>query len=211
LTGARLACVLVAIVPTVVSAQTLTVGVYGLMGTYNEVAAANRASGFGGALGADVTVTNKIAIEALGSYASTTPADDPTLPAYTVLEGQLHVRYALASVVAVELGYVRRRIDPEFAAQDIGGFSVGARVAQRLADAADIYVRGAFIPISQFSGGGSAALSYQVGFGVSIGPSSARWKVTAEYDFLRFGRTVSDADVPIQSETARIGIALVVF
>ena len=208
--GARLV-LLLAVVPTVVSAQTLTVGVYGLMGTYNEVAAANRASGFGGALGADVAVTKKIAIEALGSYASTTPTDDPTLPAYTVLEGQLHVRYTLAPVVAVELGYVRRRIDPEFAAQDIGAFSVGARVAQRVASAADIYVRGALIPISQFSGGGSAGLSYQVGFGVSVGPPSARWKVTAEYDFLRFGRTVESNDVPIQSETARLGFELVVF
>lgn len=196
--------------PAAVSAQSLRIGAYGVVATHTEVAASNRVDGFGGAAGGELIVTDRIAVEGFGYYASLT-ASDSVQSDYKVLEGQFHVRYALTPLVDVEVGYVRRHIDPEFAAQDIGALSLGARLHNDLANVAEMFARGAFVPVASFAGGGSTGLSYHVGFGIRFGPATAPWRVSTEYDFLRFGRTVRDADVPVQSETARVGLELRIF
>ena len=152
----------------------------------------------------------RVGLEGVAYLASVTSSEE-TGADFTLIEIRLQARYALSPAVDVEVGYLRRTIDPEFAAQDVGAFSVGARLHSALASIATMYVRGAFTPIADFNGGGSAGLSYQVGLGFDVGPETARWRIRADYDFQRFGRSVRGTDVPIQLEAARVGVAYRLF
>jgi len=193
-----------------VVAQSVSVGLLGIATTQNEAVGSNRVDGLGGAASIKAEF-GKVTIEALGAFTPLTPSEDTTLADFDVTEGQVHIRYALSGLIAAEAGYLRRKVSPELAAQDVGAISVGAYIENSLASVAQMFVRGAFVPVARFIGGGDLGLSFHVGFGVGLGPASARWQVRAEYDFQRFGRSIRGEDVPLQAESARLGMTYRLF
>jgi len=196
-----------ATIPFSASAQSLVVQAFGALSTHNEVAESNRQDGFGAGAGATFSFA-RFAIEGSVQFTAVSPATNDALESFDMTEANVRARYAVTPLVGAELGYMRRSISPEFAAQDVGLFSIGARLENSLASVADMFVRGEFAPIADFSGGGSGGLTFGVGFGVAVGPAGGRWRVRAEYAFQRIGRSVSGTDVPIQVESARLGLTL---
>jgi hypothetical protein len=122
------------------------------------------------------------------------------------------VRYYIASGVSGEIGFTRRKADPEFAAQSAAAGRLGLHAAYLLGPGAQLAVRGNYLAGAKFSGGGKASFGLEVGLGLSVGASNGRWRVTADYEFQRFNRTTTaggtEAKVPLQQALARIGAAL---
>ncbi len=123
------------------------------------------------------------------------------------LDGGL--RYALSGTVAVELGGIRREMDPEAAAQSLSAVRVGARLSQLLAPGARVTLRGAYLAAAKFSGGGSAPFAFEVGLGFMGELARGRVRLTADYDFQHVGRKTeaggTEFSVPIQEWLLRAG------
>jgi hypothetical protein len=119
------------------------------------------------------------------------------------------VRYALSGTVAVELGGIRREMDPDAAAQSLGAVRVGARLSQLLAPGARVTLRGAYLAAAKFSGGGSAPFAFEVGLGFMGEMARSRVRFTADYDFQHVGRKTetggTEFSVPIQEWLLRAG------
>jgi hypothetical protein len=184
--------------------QAFTMGAHGVAATHIEVNENLRAHGFG--YGAMLRLRlGRLALEGMG-YRATLDADDESLIPFTVLEGDVRLLYDLAPTVAAEVGFTHRAIDPEFAAQDLGTFTVGLRAKNQLARVAAIQVRAAYLVAPEFSGGGSAPLAFELGLGTTIGPDNGHWRFQFAYDFQRLDRKVNDLDSPIQVTMARVGL-----
>ena len=75
----------------------------------------------------------------------------------------------------------------------------------RLARIAGLWVKGAYLPFSRFSGGGSAGLSLEVGLGVEVGAATDRIQGFAGFEYQRIDREAA-ADVPLQFSLGQLGI-----
>jgi hypothetical protein len=125
----------------------------------------------------------------------------------TRIEGVL--RYAVSGAVGIELGGMRREMDPEAAAQSMSAVRLGARLSQSLAPGARVTLRGAYLAAAKFSGGGSAPFAFEVGLGFMGELARSRLRFTADYDFQHVGRKTesggTEFSVPIQEWLLRAG------
>ena len=186
------------------AAQAFTVGAHGVAVTHIEVSEDLRAQGFG--YGAMLRLRiGRLALEGIG-YRAFLESDDESLIPFTLLEGDVRLLYHFAPTVAAEVGFTHRAVDPEFAAQDLGTFTVGLRAKNQLARVATIHARAAYLVAPEFSGGGSAPLAFELGLGTTIGPDNGHWRFQFAYDFQRLDRKVNDLDSPIQVTMARVGL-----
>lgn len=191
------------------SAQRLRLGLEAVGLT--SVEGSETASALGGGLGGFLEAGwGRVALDARVFAASLDP-DSAQRANYDVLQGDIRLRYAVSSVVALEAGVGRRSVSPRFAAQEIGLVRIGVFSENHITRTASIWVRGAYLPVTGFTGGGSASLSVELGLGVAIGTSNGRFRARAEYEFQRIDRAVDGLDVPLQTSLGRFGVAIRVF
>jgi len=186
--------------------QRASLGVQGAFGDYREVDSnlVYRGSGVAGTatlswhkLGADVAVT-RLSYDPHGGAAT---------QSFKSIQVDVHLRWYIANQVSFETGFIKRTIDPDFAAQSMGAVRIGARGLYSIGPGASLALRGNYLADSKFSGGGSAAFGIELGLGISVGRSDARFRVTGDYDFQRVNRKTTVA-VPIQQSLARLGVSV---
>lgn len=191
------------------SAQTVGLGIQGVLASYREQSAALQFSGKGfaasawlarGKLGADIVFTN-IDYE-----------PEVVVGRFKARQLDARVRYLVASGVSAEVGFTKRTADPDFDAQSVGAVRVGARAAYLLGPGADITARANYLAGAKFSGGGQSPFGIEVALGISVGKSNGRFRFTGDYEFQRFNRTTDNGSgevkVPIQQTVARIGLGV---
>ena len=190
-------------------AQTVGLGIQGVVASYREQTSALQFSGQGfaasawlarGKLGADVVFTN-IDYE-----------PEVIVGRFKARQLDARVRYLVASGVSAEVGFTNRTADPDFDAQSVGAIRVGVRAAYLLGPGADITARANYLAGAKFSGGGQSPFGIEMGLGISVGKSNGRFRLTGDYEFQRFNRTTDNGSgevkVPIQQTVARIGLGV---
>ncbi len=201
---ALLWCLLVVVGGGSATAQKkVRLGIYGVGLTYAEIneEGTSEGAGVGGSL---IVRWGRFGFD--GNVYSARVDPDATGSSFDIVQGDLRISYAFAPALALEIGVGRRRIDPDFAAQDIGIVRVGFLSEMSISRIADIWGRGAYLVNPQFSGGGDAELAIELGIGVAVGFSSGRFRVRTDYEFQRIDRKVNQMDVPIQIALARLGL-----
>jgi hypothetical protein len=195
------------------SAQHVSVGPQIAFGDYKEVSAelhyrgtgiAAKASGSWKQFSADV-VLSRLTYKPKGGAAVTE---------FDASEIDVRLRYYVTGPVSAELGFVKRKTDPEFEAQSVGAVLVGAHMSYLLGPGVRMGLSGGLLVGSKFSGGGSAAVpgALQLGLGLTVDALRGRVQATADYGFQRFSRKTDDgsgaASAPIQQSLGRLGVAI---
>jgi hypothetical protein len=120
--------------------------------------------------------------------------------------------YDVSPYASVEVGLIRRSVDPEFDAQSLGAVRVGARSSYELGPGATVLFRANYLAAPKFSGGGRAGFSLDVGLGLAVRLVN-RIHGVADYAFQRVDRRTDpggqgEIEAPIQQSVARIGIGV---
>ena len=107
---------------------------------------------------------------------------------------------------------IRRTADPEFDAQSLGAVRVGARSTYALGRDASVLFRANYLAAPQFSGGGRASFSLDMGLGLDV-RLAGRLHGTADYGFERVNRKTDpggqgEIAAPIQQSLARVGLGV---
>jgi hypothetical protein len=189
--------------PTPVVAQDLLLAAFGAAATNAEVEDTRQARGlgFGVAVRAE---RSRLRAEARYLHAALS-ADFSIQPDYNVDELDLTVSWFWRPYLAAQVGAARRFVSPEFVAQDVGLIRVGVLSESRLASIAGVWVRGAYVPLSRFSGGGSAGLGLEFGLGVALGDPAARVQAFAAFDYQRIDRDAA-GEAPLQFSVGQLGV-----
>ncbi len=199
--------VIAAHLPSHLVAQTVRFAALGAYGTYQEATTSRewRGAGYGGS--AEV-VGRKLRLEGAVTRFTMASVAGPLsgLSSMHVLTWDARAGLGLGSSFWLEAGGGRLTADPKLAAQDMGFVRVGLLSESRFSRNADVWARAAYLPVTRYSGGGSARMAVELGFGIHLGLGSGRFHVRAAYQFQRMDRTVRGRDVPIQTTSARLGI-----
>ncbi|HEY6854480.1 MAG TPA: hypothetical protein VI139_09535 [Gemmatimonadales bacterium] len=204
--AALLGLALLAAAPAV-RAQRVQAGVQVAFGDYREVSGDLHWRGAGPAAWGSVRL-RKLSLEGRFARIKYDPvANGSATEGFKATQIDGFARYYLASHVSAEVGVTNRKADPEFDAQSMAAFRIGARGSYDLGPGATIALRGNYLAGAKFSGGGTAAFAFDLGLGIAVGATSGRYHVTGDYDFQTAKRkTVTTA--PLQQTLARIGIAV---
>jgi hypothetical protein len=202
------------IIPTFqLSAQHVSVGPQVAFGDYREVSSDLHYRGTG--IGAKATLTwRKFSADVVLSKVKYKPKTSAATADFDASEVDVRLRYYVTGPVSAEVGFVSRKMDPEFEAQSVGAVTVGARMAYVLGPGVGMSLNGGLLFGSRFSGGGSTSAlgALQLGLGVTVDALRGRVLVTGDYGFQRFSRNTDDGSgalpAPIQQSLGRIGIAL---
>lgn len=201
---AAVAGILLVIVPSGLTAQTVSFGIHGVTATHTEIAEDSEADGIG--VGGKISLRiGRFGIEAEGFRVSV-ERDVGGASSFDILQGDVRARVLLARPISLEVSVGGRSIDPEFAAQQVGFVGIGLRAESRLTVLATTWVRGAYLAKTEFSGGGEAGAAFEFGFGTAVGTANKRFQLTAESKFQRIDRTVGGIEVPIQLTVVRFGV-----
>ncbi|MCH7874515.1 MAG: hypothetical protein IH965_04365 [Gemmatimonadetes bacterium] len=193
-------------VTSAAGAQTVRIGIHGVGISHVEVRQERRAEG--GGIGGYLSVrVGRFGLDLSGHAASIELVDVPAEP-FDVLQGDARLSYAVARSLAIEVGAGRRKIDPEFTAQDVSVVRAGLLSEVRLSSIGSVWGRGAYLVSSRFNGGGEAGLALELGLGVALGTANGRFRVRVEYEFQRIDREVETVKVPIQVTIAKLGLDL---
>jgi hypothetical protein len=206
--------VVLAALPARLSAQYVVVGPQAVFGDYREVSANLHYRGGGGGVAASFA-WKKLAAEVAFVSIKYEPAGDGTAVApFTAKQLDVRVRYFVTGPVSAEVGFVRRKADPEFEAQSVGAVRAGARMSYPLGPGVRMALRGGMLFGPKFSGGGTSSGLGALELGLYVGVSAlrGRLRLTGDYDFQRFARKTDDGsgevDVPIQQSLGRVGLAV---
>jgi hypothetical protein len=189
--------------PSPASAQAVHLAAFGAAATNTEVEDTRQARGLGFGLGARAELS-RFRAEARYLHAALR-ADFSIQPDYNVDEIDLAVTWFWRSYLAAQIGAARRFISPDLVAQDVGLIRIGVLSETRLARIAGVWVRGAYLPLSRFSGGGSAGLGLEVGLGVEVGDPAARLQGFASFEYQRIDREAT-AKAPLQFSVGQLGV-----
>src|SRR5213593_4328863 len=190
----------------------VTVGPQVVLASYREVASGLRyqGTGFGGAVAGRF---RRLSAEAVVTRVTLDPTDgSAALEGFTVTQVDAWVAYDVAPYASLEVGVAHRSADPEFDAQSVGAVRVGARAFSELGAGATATFRADYLAAPQFSGGGHAAFSLDLGLGLDV-QLAGHVHGTAAYTFQRIDRRTNpggtgDVDAPIQETVARVGVSL---
>jgi hypothetical protein len=205
---------LVACLPTVLAAQHGSAGVQVAFGDYREVSSDLHYRGSGGGLAASFTF-KKLGIEGSVTGITYDPiAGSSGTASFKATQLDVRVRYDIAGPVSAEVGFVNRKMKPEFEAQSMGAVRAGVRIAYPLGPGVQMGLRGGMLFGSKFSGGGtvSGVGALELGLNMAVDALRGRLRLTGDYDFQRVARTTGSgagkADVPIQQALGRLGLAV---
>jgi hypothetical protein len=198
--------------PAQVAGQQLRIALYGAGGDYREQSSALAFDGKGAAGRLELSA-GRFGLSVAGSRLSFDRAATaaPDAEAFVGKELEVAGRFRLVSLVGVEVGILRRSVEPDQAAQAIQVAKLGLRGDYPLAPGAEASLRAAYLAGAKFSGGGSASGGVGLGFGLSYGAKRRGARITVDYDFVRVNRETTAGGpvaVPIQSSTARLGLLL---
>lgn len=212
LAAAALAALALAAQAAPALAQQVTVGPQVVLASYREVASGLRyqGTGFGGAVAGRF---HRLSAEAVVTRVTLDPTDgSAALEGFTATQVDVWVGYDVAPYASIEVGIAHRSADPEFDAQSVGAVRVGARAFSELGAGATATFRAHYLAAPQFSGGGHAAFSLDLGLGLDV-QLAGRLHGTAAYTFQRIGRKTDpggtgEIDAPMQQTVARLGVAI---
>ena len=192
--------------PAVATAQTVRFGVHGVGISHAEINENRRVDGTG--VGGQITVrVGRFGLELSGYTAQMTDAPEG-VEEFDLLQGDVRVSFRIARSLAIEVGGGRRKVDPEFAAQDIGWGRLGILSEVQLSRIGSLWGRGAYLLNAEFNGGGDAGLAVELGLGAGLGTANGRFRVRVEYEFQRLDREIGTVKVPIQMTVAKFGVDL---
>ena len=183
------------------------IGIHSVGMTYTEVTEATKSEG----VGAGATLQfrwRRFGLEGLVAKARLKPVNNNELQEYDFVQLDVRFNYWIAEIVALEIGGEWWKIDPEFAAQEVGAGRIGIVSQYPLAKISEIWARAAYLINPRFSGGGEVGLAVEVGLGVAVGTSNGRFRFVAESNFQRIDRRVNDVEVPLQVTQARLGVVV---
>ena len=206
--------VLLSIIPSFhLSAQHVSIGPQIAFGDYREVSSDLHYRGSG--LGAKATLMwRKFSADVVLSKVKYKPKTTAAMADFDASEVDIRLRYYVTGPVSAEVGFINRKMDPEFEAQSVGAVTVGARMTYVLGPGVRMSLNGGLLFGSKFSGGGttSALGALQLGLGITVDALRGRVLATGDYGFQRFSRNTDDGSgalpAPIQQSLGRIGIAL---
>lgn len=209
---AAAAVALLALAPPQARAQHLTIGPQFALADYRETSSGLRfqGTGFGGFLAARF---RRLHAEATVVRLTLDPASGATATAgFKATEINAWLAYDVATYASIEAGVIRRSVDPGFNAQSVGAVRVGARSFYALGPGAAVLFRADYLAAPQFSGGGHATFSIDLGLGLDV-QLVGRLRATAAYAFQRINRKTNPAgigelDAAIEESLARLGLAL---
>lgn len=189
--------------PGPAAAQTVHLAGFGAAATNTEVEDTRQARGLGFGVGARAEhAPFRAEVRYLHAALS---ADFSIQPDYNVDEIDLVVTWFWRPYLAAQIGAARRFVSPDLVAQDVGLIRVGVLSETRLARIAGLWVRGAYLPLSRFSGGGSAGLGLEIGLGVEVGDPAARLQGFAAFEYQRIDREAA-AEAPLQFSVGQLGV-----
>jgi hypothetical protein len=116
--------------------------------------------------------------------------------------------YEFRSGLTAEVGVLRRDVNPRFSAQEMRAGRIGLTYSRPIGPGVTVGLRGGYFVGAKFSGGGSAPLAFELGLLLSVGPTNARYRLTAAYGFHRVDRKVDGTPVPIEQSLLRLGAAV---
>lgn len=190
-------------------AQHVRLGVSAVALTHVEVHEGERAAGEG--VGGSLELRRPpLSLEVTGILAFL-DRDDPAGTSFDLRQLDVRARYAVTPLLALEAGAGRRAIEPRFAAQEVGLVRFGIYAPTQLTRTATVWARAAYLPVTRFTGGGSADLALEFGLGMGLESGNGRLRLSAEFEFQRIDREVDGVNVPIQVSVARLGAALGLF
>ena len=208
-----LACLLLVAAPAVLAAQHVSIGPQVAFGDYREVASDLHYRGAGA--GVKVTLTwKKFSADVALSKVKYKPQTRAATADFDASEVDVRLRYYVTGPVSAELGFITRKMKPEFEAQSVGAVTLGARMAYVLGPGVRMSLDGGLLFGSKFSGGGttSALGALQLGLGITVDALHGRVLVTGDYGFQRFSRKTDDGSgalpAPIQQSLGRVGFAI---
>jgi len=186
------------------AAQTIQGQLFGVAAANSEQDNTRQARGLG--VGAAVRAdSRRFRFEGRALHAELT-ADFSTQSNYNLDQLELTGTWFWRPFLALQVGWSRRRVKPELTAQDVGLVRLGLMSEARLTRAASIWVRGACLPASKFSGGGIGGLGLEAGLGAVVGGPDSRWQGFAGYDYQRINRTTSAGPTPLHLSIAQAGV-----
>jgi hypothetical protein len=207
--------IVLSIIPSFqLSAQHFSVGPQIVFGDYREVSSDLHYRGAG--MGAKATVMwKKFSADVALSKVKYKPKTSAATTNFDASEVDVRLRYYVTGPVSAELGFIDRKMDPEFEAQSVGAVTVGARMAYVLGPGVRMSLNGGLLFGSKFSGGGttSALGALQLGLGITVDALRGRVLATGDYGFQRFSRKTDDGSgalpAPIQQSLGRVGFSIV--
>jgi hypothetical protein len=208
------AVVAVSIIPTFqLSAQHFAIGPQVAFGDYREVSADLHYRGTGAGLKATL-MWKKVGADVVLSKVKYKPASNAATAEFDASEVDVRLRYYVTGPVTAELGFINRKMQPEFEAQSVGAVTLGARMAYLLGPGVHMSLNGGLLFGSKFSGGGttSALGAFQLGLGLTVDALHGRVLVTGDYGFQSFSRKTNGGggalSAPIQQSLGRVGFAI---
>jgi hypothetical protein len=195
-------------------AQHGTVGAHLAFGDYREVSSDLHYRGSGGGVAGSFTF-RKLGIEASVAGITYDPVKGSSATvSFKATQLDVRVRYEISGPVSAEVGFVNRKIKPEFEAQSMGAVRAGVRLSYPLGPGVQMGLRGGMLFGSKFSGGGtvSGVGALELGLNMAVDALRGRLRLTGDYDFQRIARTTNggggDVAVPIQQALGRLGLAV---
>jgi opacity protein-like surface antigen len=194
-------------------AQRVTIGPQFVLANYREVNSVLQFSGTGFG-GAAVAHWRRFSAEAVVTRVTFKPSGGATtLQRFDATQIDAWLAYDIVPYASVEAGLTHRSPGPEFGAQAVGAVRVGARAASQIGPGATVSFRADYLAAPQFSGGGHASLSLDLGLGLDV-RLAGRIHATAAYAFQHFDRKVNpggtapDTPAQIQQSLARVGLGV---
>src|SRR5256885_4920361 len=196
------------------SAQHVSIGPQVAFGDYREVSSDLHYRGTG--LGAKAMLMwKKFSADVVLSKVKYKPKTSAATADFDASEVDVRLRYYVSGPVSAEVGFINRKMKPEFEAQSVGAVTLGARMAYALGPGVRMSLNGGLLFGSKFSGGGttSALGALQLGLGLTVDALHGRVLLAGDYDFPRFSRTTHDGNgampAPIHQSLGRLWCAVV--
>jgi hypothetical protein len=197
-----------ALVSAPAAAQIVSLGVQGALGDYREVSSNLRYRGFGG--GATVWLQyNRFSAEGSVSRVNYDPRDKNSgLTSFKATQLDARIGVDLAAGFTAEAGVIRRTVNPELSAQEMGAGRIGVRYAKQIGPGAMVGLRGSYLVAAKFTGAGTAGLAFELGLLASVGAQNGRYRFTMDYGFQRVDRKVNNTSAPIEQSLVKLGVAV---
>jgi hypothetical protein len=135
-------------------------------------------------------------------------ADFSVQPDYTLDRLEALATYEWLRSLSLQVGIARSFVRPDFQAQEVGALRIGVRSDSRLTSMAAVHAAAAYLPVTQFSGGGDSDLAVEVELGLRIGPLTGKVAGILEYSYQRIDREVDDSAAPIVFSAGRLGLTV---
>ena len=207
--GLLAACAVLTAAPA--AAQHFTLGPQVALVDYGEVSSNLRYSGVGPGASASLRAGRMTVEGTVLSVQMDPKSGSGAAEGFRTTEIEGRVRCDVTGYLGLEVGLTSRTTDSEFAAQGVGAATIGARTQYLLGPGAWVWARGSYLAAAQFSGGGSAPLSFGIGLGVDV-TVLRHVRFTADYAFEKYGRKTEpgggpEVNAPIEESHARLGVA----